>query len=156
MSGEKVCSCFGHFDVEITDELRAKTENVIDKAIADGVRVFLFGGRSSFDNLVYDVVTMKKTTELRSDIKRIFCFPLDKQLKKPPVWFRQKEYEGYDCPYKEFDWWYTSIYYRNRAMIDQSDLVLFYAEKRENSGAYKAYKYAVKTHKNIVNLADGQ
>jgi len=37
-------------------------------------------------------------------------------------------------------------------MIDQSDLILFCVEQRENSGAYKTYQYAVKTHKKIVNL----
>lgn len=153
MSEEKVCSCFGHYKVEITCGLRARTEKEIGKAIADGVRIFLFGGRSDFDDLVYDIVTEKKAQYPQLGIKRIFCFPLDSQLRKPPVWFRKKEYEGYDCPCKEFDWWYTSIYYRNRAMIDQSDLVLFYAEEREHSGAYKAYRYAVKAHKKLIDLA---
>ena len=38
-------------------------------------------------------------------------------------------------------------------MIDKSDFIIFYAEKRENSGAYKAYKYAKKKKdKMIVNL----
>ena len=36
---------------------------------------------------------------------------------------------------------------------DESDVVIFYAEERENSGAYKAYKYAKgKKEKYIVNL----
>lgn len=154
MSGtEKVCSCFGHFTVEINDELKASTSKEIDKAIEFGVRIFLFGGRSDFDNLVYDIVSDIKTQRPQLNLKRIFCFPLDKHLRKPPNWFQRKEYEGYECPAKDFDWWYTSIYYRNCAMIDQSDFVLFYAEERENSGAYKAYKYAVNTHKKIINLA---
>ncbi len=151
---EKVCSCFGHFDVEITDELKRRTENEIMKAIQDSFRVFLFGGRSDFDDLVYDIVTEIKTREQISEIKRVFCFPLYKQLRKPPYWFQRKEYEALECPTKDFDWWYTSIYYRNCAMIDQSDLVLFYAEPRENSGAYKTYKYAVKKHKDIINFAE--
>ena len=150
---EKVCSCFGHFTVEITDELRARTREEIDKAVAGGVRVFLFGGRSDFDDLVYDIVSEKKAKEAQLGLKRIFCFPLDKQLRRPPPWFRQKEYEGYECPCKDFGWWYTAIYYRNCAMIDQSDVVLFYAEERANSGAYKAYMYAARLHKCIINLA---
>lgn len=150
---EKVCSCFGTCDVEITDELRARTNEEIDKAVACGVRIFMFGGLSDFDDLVYDIVSEKKAQNPQLDIKRIFCFPLYKHLHKPPRWYRRKEYEGHECPTKEFDWWYTSIYYRNCAMIDQSDLVLFYAEAREDSGAFKAYKHAVKVHKRIVNLA---
>ncbi len=154
MSGtEKVCSCFGHLTVDITDELRARTSKEIDKMIADGVCIFLFGGRSDFDDLVYDIVSEKKAQDKQLEIKRIFCFPLENQLRKPPHWFQRKEYEGYDCPAKDFDWWYTAIYYRNCAMIDKSDLILFYAEERENSGAYKAYKYAVKTHKRSINFA---
>lgn len=149
---EKVCSCFGHFRVEITDGLRARTGKEVDDAVADGVRIFLFGGRSDFDDLVYDIVTDRMTKNPQLGIKRIFCFPLDKQLRTPPHWFKRKEYEALVCPSKDFDWWYTSIYYRNCAMIDQSDLVLFYAEERENSGAYKTYKYAVKIHKKLVNL----
>lgn len=38
-------------------------------------------------------------------------------------------------------------------MIDASDYVIFYAEERAESGAYKAYKYAKgKKGKHIVNL----
>ena len=38
-------------------------------------------------------------------------------------------------------------------MIDKSDFIIFYAENRESSGAYKAYKYARnKKEKYIVNL----
>ena len=149
----KVCSCFGHFNVEITDELRARTTEEIDKAIADGFRVFLFGGRSDFDDLVYDIVSEKRAQNLQLGIKRIFCVPMENNLRKPQSWLKHKEYEGCECPMKSFDGWYKSIYFRNCAMIDQSDLVLFYAHEIADSGAYKAYKYAVKAHKKIVNFA---
>ena len=149
---EKTCSCFGHFDVDITDDLIARTRIEIDKAVTDGIRIFLFGGRSDFDDLCYDLVTVKKNAEPQLGIKRVFCFPLENQLRKPPWWYKRKEYEALECPTKDFDYWYTSIYYRNLAMIDQSDLILFWVEERENSGAYKTYRYAVKKHKRIVNL----
>ena len=44
------------------------------------------------------------------------------------------------------------IYYRNCAMIDKSDIVIFYAEDRENSGDYKALKYAKQKKKLYFNL----
>lgn len=152
LSVEKTCSCFGHFDVNITDDLVARTKIEIDKAIENGVRIFLFGGRSDFDDLCYDLVTEKRNANPQLHLKRVFCFALDKQLRKPPRWFIPKKYEALECPTKDFDYWYTSIYYRNLAMIDQSDLILFWVEQRENSGAYKTYQYAVKKHKQIVNL----
>ena len=37
-------------------------------------------------------------------------------------------------------------------MIDKSDVIIFYAQEKENSGAYKAYKYALKKKKHIINL----
>lgn len=148
----KTCSVFGHSNVEITEDLTERTRVEIDRAINDGVRIFLFGGRSDFDDLCYDIVTEKRNAEPQLNIKRVFCFALDKQLRKPPRWFVRKEYEALECPTKDFDYWYTAIYYRNLAMIDRSDLVLFWVEKRENSGAYKTYRYAVKRHKHFVNL----
>lgn len=149
---KKTCSCFGHYDIDITDALIARTRIEIDKAVADGVRVFLFGGISDFDDLCYDLVTEKRNAEPQLNIKRVFCFALDKQLRKPPHWFVRKEYEALECPTKDFDYWYTAIYYRNLAMIDRSDLILFCVEERENSGAFKTYQYAVKKRKRFVNL----
>lgn len=148
----KTCSCFGHSEVDITEELKAKTSIEIDKAIEDGVRIFLFGGRSDFDDLCYDLVTEKLKANPQLNIKRVFCFALDKQLRKPPSWFKRKEYEGLECPTKNLNYWYTAIYFRNIEIIDRSDLILFWVEQRENSGAYKTYQYAVKKHKRIVNL----
>lgn len=152
MEFEKTCSCFGHLSVDITEELTSRTRREIEKAIEDGVRIFLFGGRSDFDDLCYTIVTEKKNANPNLNLKSFFCFALDKQLKKPPAWFVRKEYEALICPAKQFDYWYTAIYYRNLAMIDKSDLILFYVEKRENSGAYKTYRYAQKKHKPLVNL----
>ena len=149
----KTFSCFGHLNVNLTDELKERIRDEIYKAIVLGYRVFLFGGRSNFEDFVYDIISEFADGNKFLFIKRIFCFPLDSHLRKPPAWYVRKKYEGYDCPVKKFDSWYKSIYYRNCAMIDQSDFVLFYAEERPDSGAYKTYKYAVKTKKNLVNLA---
>ncbi len=149
---EKTCSCFGHTYVDITDDLISRTRKEIDRAIEDGVRIFLFGGRSDFDDLCYDLVTEKKNSDPRLNIQRVFCFSLDSQFRKPPRWYEKKEYESFECPTKRVNYWYTAIFFRNVAMIDQSDLILFCVEQRENSGAYKTYQYAVKTHKKIVNL----
>lgn len=148
----KTCSCFGHSEVEITDDLILRARIEIEKAIADGVRTFLFGGRSDFDDLCYDLVTEQKKANPQLGIRRVFCFALDRDLRRPPHWFIRKEYEALECPVKAIDNWYRAIFFRNVAMIDQSDLVLFWVERRENSGAYKTYRYAVGEHKRIVNL----
>ncbi len=68
------------------------------------------------------------------------------------AYFKKENYEEIIYLMPSFEGWYKSIYYRNCAMIDRSDLVIFYAENREKSGAYKAYKYANKKHKRVINL----
>lgn len=150
---EKVCACFGHFTVEITETLKASVSAEIQNAIADGVRTFLFGGRSDFDDLVYDIVTEAMGRDPSIGLKRIFCVPMEKDVRRPPHWVQAKQYEGLECPVKACEWWYKAIYYRNCAMVDMSDVILFYAEERANSGAYKTYRYARKSHKKIVNFA---
>ena len=151
---EKVFSCYGHSYVKLTELVKAAVGKEIEEALLNGFTVFLFGGLSNFDDFVYDVVSEKKLRHQEFNIKRVFCFSLENQLRKPPVWFKKKEYEEFICPIKSFDYWYQSIYFRNLAMIDMSDKVLFFAMEMEESGAYKAYKYAKKAHKEIVNLAN--
>ncbi len=52
----------------------------------------------------------------------------------------------------DYNYWYTRIYYRNCEMIDRSDCVIFYAEQKKESGAYKALRYAQKKKKPHINL----
>ena len=65
---------------------------------------------------------------------------------------QDEDYEQFIYLALSYDYWYTRIYYRNCAMIDRSDYVVFYAEERENSGAYKALRYVVKQKKPYINL----
>lgn len=152
----KICSCFGHLDIEITEEIEKRTWVGIYSALHFGVRTFLFGGRSTFDDLCYKIVSKIKKWWPVYNIQRVFCFPLMKHLKNPPPWFQFKEYEAKICPLKKIDSWYRSLFFRNLAMIDESDLVLFCVEERENSGAYKTYQYALSRHKEIVNVMENE
>lgn len=88
------------------------------------------------------------------NIKRIFCLsdPRHLRINKRPKWLKNENYEEFVYLDLEFDWWYKRIYYRICAMIDRSDFVLFYVEEREDSGAYKIYKYARLKKKETMNL----
>ena len=77
-------------------------------------------------------------------------------MRKRVRYFNREDYDDIIYLTPSFEGWYKSIYFRNCAMIDQSDLVIFYAENREGSGAYKAYQYAKKKKdKQVVNLWEG-
>ena len=49
----------------------------------------------------------------------------------------------------------AAIVKRNQWMIEQADLVILYAERKEG-GAYTAQKYAEGLEKKIINLALGE
>jgi len=150
---EKVCSFFGHREIMITEELCATLTTEIEKVVDGGCRTFYFGGYGDFDELCYKTVTGIKNERQDCDIQRVFCVPIEGWLRKKVRYFNSEDYERVIFLEPKFSGWYKSIYYRNLAMIDKSCFVIFYAKECENSGAYKAFKYAIKQKdKMIINL----
>ena len=68
--------------------------------------------------------------------------------------FNEENYEGIICLPSSFGRRCKNISYRDSTVIADSCFIIFYAEERENSDAYKAYRYAQKKKKgkHIVNL----
>lgn len=152
MEKHKICSVFGHSTIDITKELENSLFETIEDLIKKGGEYFYFGGFGMFDELCHKVVSELQQTY--NHIKRIFCLSDARHLRinKRPKWLKNEDYEEFVYLDLEFDWWYQRIYYRNCAMIDKSDIIIFYAEERENSGAYKALKYAKQKKKSFINL----
>lgn len=154
---EKICSFFGHRDVDITDRLYNATADEIKRAIDKGCLIFYFGGYGSFDALCLEIVTKIKEENPNLPIKRIYCVAQERFLRKRVRYFKREDYDEITYLTPSFDGWYKSIYFRNCAMIDKSEFIIFYAEQREQSGAYKAYKYAKrKKDKEIINLFENK
>ena len=153
MEENKICSFFGHREVTITEELYATTTAEIAKAVDLGYRNFYFGGYGDFDEICYKIVTKIREENPEKQIKRFYCVAQERYLQKKSRYFEGGAYEGIIYLTPRFEGWYKSIYFRNCAMIDKSDLIIFYAEKRENSGAHKAYLYAKKKKKPLINIA---
>jgi hypothetical protein len=148
-----ICSFFGHRKIENKERVQEIMEGEIERAIEAGCRVFYFGGFGEFDELCYRLVTEIKEACYSLGIQRIFCVPQEWYLRKKSKYFNEGDYEDIIYLTPSFEGWYKSIYFRNCAMIDMSDWVIFYAEDRENSGAFKAFKYArKKKNKTIVNI----
>lgn len=145
----ETCSVFGHSEINITKELEDKLFSTFEDLINQGCKYFYFGGFGEFDDLCHKVITELK--KRYSYIQRIFCLtdPRHQRISKRPKWLKEEDYEEFVYLELKFDWWYQRIYYRNCAMIDLSDVVVFYVEERENSGAYK---YAKQKKKQIINL----
>ncbi len=148
-----ICSFFGHRDVDITQTLYKNTKAEIMKIIEFGCRTFYFGGFGDFDELCHKIVSEIKEEQPNKNIQRVFCVPQERYLRKNARFFKRENYERVIYIEPSFDGWYKSIYFRNCAMIDESDFIAFYAQERENSGAYKALKYAKRNkNKKIINL----
>ena len=152
MKEDKICSFFGHRDIVFTEALRFALDLEIKKIIEQGCHTFYFGGYGDFDALCHQIVTKIKTENPHLKIQRIYCVAQEHYLQKKVRFFQRENYEDIIYLPTSFQGWYKSIYFRNCAMINQSDFIIFYAKEKENSGAYKAYKYAKKHRKNISNL----
>ena len=155
MERDKKCSFFGHREIEITVELKNNLKTKLEKMILEeGYGVFCFGGFGDFDNLCWQVITELK--QKYPHIKRIFHLydPRHQQARKRPKYLKDTDYEEFVYLDLEFDWWYQRIYFRNIEIIKQSDFIIFYVKNSTNSGAYKAYQYAIKKKKNLINIAE--
>lgn len=152
---EKSCSVFGHSKIEITKELENNLKSAFEMLITqEKVKYFYFGGFGEFDDLCWQIVTSLKGKY--TNIKRIFCLsdPRHQRLSKRPKWLKDEDYEEIIYLDLDFDYWYTRIYYRNCEIIDRSDIVVFYVNHTEKSGAYKALQYAKRKEKQIINICD--
>ena len=68
---KNTCCFIGHRKINVTDELKEKLRVVIKRLIVDeNIDSFLFGSKSQFDDLCWDIVTEIK--KKYSHIKRIF------------------------------------------------------------------------------------
>lgn len=153
MKAFKVCSFFGHREIQITEELEKQIkEKLEDMIVNKSYGIFYFGGFGMFDDLCYKIVT--KLKKKHSEIRRVFCLsdPRHIEYYKRPKWLQNEEYEEYIYLYLQYDYWYSRIYYRNIEMIKQSDCVIFFVKNFDNGGAHKAYKYAQKIKKENYNF----
>lgn len=166
-----VCSFFGHRKVELTDDLKQNLKICIEKLIVENnVQRFLFGSKSSFNDICHFVVTELKVKY--PNIKRVYytcksetcTLEIDRQ-EQEKVFSRILKQEihllGFEEEF-EHKTKYTagkaSYIERNQAMINDSDFCVFYYDNnyipksKTNSGTKIAYEYAERKNKNVINL----
>ncbi len=176
------CSFFGHRKIKITDELKQRVKDIIEKLIIkENVLIFLFGSKSNFDSLCHLIVSELK--EKYPKIKRISftcksetcVLESERQsLEEVYSYFRGKEVHLLGVEEEiEHKTKYTSgrasYIERNRAMIKESDFCIFYYDEnympqerkfskrsvcyyQPRSGTKLAYEFAKQKRKNIINI----
>lgn len=171
MEKHKTCSFFGHRTLDTHSNLKQRIKDcVVDLITNSNVEIFLFGSKSSFNDLCHSVVSEVK--EKYPNIKRVYytcksetCTLEKERQKLEKIYSKILNQEihllGFEEEF-EHKTKYTagraSYVERNQAMINDSDFCVFFYNKnyvpttKTNSGTKIAYEYAIKKKKNVINL----
>lgn len=150
------CCFIGHRKITEIEDLKLRLyEIILDLIKNKNIDTFLFGSKSMFDDLCYEIVTQIK--ENRPNIKRIYVraeYPdINEQYEK----FLLKLYEETYFPEKIRKSGKAVYVKRNYEMIDKSQFCVIYCNKgnkptTRKSGTEIALKYAIKRNKEIIYL----
>jgi uncharacterized phage-like protein YoqJ len=168
-TGRRPKYLFGYNDDKSYLELMHYMYDIVKNAYNKGYRNFITGGAQGFDQLMFRVVSKLKRDNPNTNIKNIVYLPCKEQSSK---WGKEGLFgsDNYDKMLKAADdiYYVSDIYTntclmdRNRAMIDNSSLVIalyddenWYNEERlrNTSGTLNALKYALNKHRNIYQIS---
>lgn len=145
------CCFFGHREINETEELKKQISAVIERLIVDEkVDTFLFGSKSRYNDLCYELVTEIK--EKQTHIKRVYVraeFPnIDDNYKA----YLLESYEDTYYPKDVIGSGKACYIKRNFEMIKSSRFCVVYCEsdynpKGRKSGTKIALDYALKHRK---------
>lgn len=154
MKGNYTCCFIGHRKTEETRDFKFQLSTAIENLITtENVDTFLFGSKSQFNSICYELVTEIK--EKFPHIKRVYVraeYPyIDDSYKE----YLLEKYEDTYYPEKLLDAGKAVYVERNYEMIDKSKFCIIYfdkeiAPKTRKSGTEIAYNYAVKNNKQII------
>lgn len=162
------CCFLGHRKITETAELINNLTVLIESLIIEnGVDTFLFGSKSQFDDLCYEIVSTLK--EKHTHLKRVYVRAEYADIDESYTDYLLGKYEETYFPEKIRNAGKASYVKRNQEMIDKSDVCIFYYDEnyelpqrkasqndvtsyKPNSGTEIAYSYATKKNKEVINL----
>ena len=161
----------GHRNVERTEILEKRlTEIVVNLIEKEKVDTFLFGSRSRFDSLCYEIVSKLKKTY--TNINRVYVRATYEYIDEDYADYLLKFYEKTFFPDKVSGAGAKSYVVRNQVMVDMCDVLVTYCDSnytppenttgnkmlniinasKKKSGTQTAIRYAQKMDKRIINL----
>ena len=146
-------SLFGHRKIDhmrqINDQLAPLIKNLIQ---TKPYVAFLIGRNGEFDEYAASIIK-KAQKELGKENNEI---TLVLPYKVSDLPYYEQYYDHIIIPESVSEAHPKSaITFKNRWMVEQSDLVIVYVE-RDKGGAYTAMKYAKKRNKKIINLCTSE
>ena len=162
------CCFIGHRKIEYSIELEQKLTELIESLIVEhNVGIFLFGSRSEFNSLCWEIVTKLKNKY--PHIKRIYV-RVEYNYDNDEIGYLLSKYEETYFPKQIEKAGKYSYVERNQLIIKQSDYCIFYYDKdyvpsikrhskrlfdtKTNSGTKLAFDYAVRQKKKVFNIKD--
>ena len=147
----------GHRKIEERGGLRQKIADIITALIEkEKAETFLFGSKSEFNDLCYEVVSELK--DKYPHIRRTEVRSANEYLPQMYIDITLKYYEETVFPESVSGAGYRSYLKRNQAMIDMCDVLITYFDKGyrlsagRTSGTRTAVEYAQKKKKRVLNL----
>ncbi len=151
---KNTCCFFGHRKIEITNTLVKNLYNTLEALILENqVNTFLFGSKSQFDTLCYQVVSNLK--EKYCYIKRVYVRAEFPYINDDYASYLLKYYEESYFPNNILKAGRASYVERNYEMINKSNFCVIYFNDNytlAKSGTKLAYNYAYKNNKTIINM----
>lgn len=142
----------GHSSFTHSREHEEKIVNILNTKIGENQVDFYLGGYGGFDTLAY--ACCKKYQETHPNAKLIFVTPyITEEYERNHLINYRDKYDEIIYPELEKIPLKFAIVYRNRWMIEKSDLVIC-GISHSWGGAYKTYLHAKKKSKRIFNILD--
>ena len=144
---------FGHRQVDDFQSAEQAVESLIENLLQEhGFVEFLVGRDGEFDQIVSSTILRLKKRTGKANFSLTWVMPY---LKADYI-NNQESYDSYYdsveiCEQSAHAHPKAAIQIRNRAMIDRSDLCVFYVSKKKG-GAYQTFRYAETTGIPIINL----
>lgn len=166
-----VVAFIGHRNVENAEVLQEKLTDVIATLIEkENADTFLFGSRSAFNNLCYEIVS--KLKETYTNIKRIYVRATYEFINKEYLDYLLTFYDETFFPDKVRGAGKLSYVVRYQIMVGMCDVLVIYynsnyklfkmktgtmldalnAHKHNKSGTNLVMQYAQRKHKLIINV----
>ena len=150
------CCFLGHRRIAETEELRSKLIVIVEKLILEeGVATFLFGSKSRFNSLCYEIVT--EIREKYPHIRRIYVRAEYPHISEQYKNYLLENYEDTYYPKRILNSGRAAYVERNCEMIDKSHYCIVYydetsAPTTRKSGTKIALNYAIKQRKTIIRI----
>lgn len=148
------CTFAGHREVygrNVISSIELAIESILKK---DSSFIFYSGDMGEFDKMCSSVIRTAKRQHPELNIKLVVVLPYMMTKVNTDKELYTQLFDDIVIPIELIDAHYKSaITKRNRWIVDKSDCLIAYVY-RDYGGAYSTMKYAYRTKKEVINLAE--